>query len=37
MTDYSYHDDHSFADYIYLAEIDENSEVVVSEALKVTH
>lgn len=37
MTDYSYHEDHSFADYIYLAEIVEGGEVVVSEALKVTH
>jgi len=37
MTDYTYHDDHSFADYIYLAEIVEGGTVVISEALKVTH
>ena len=37
MTDYTYHDDHSFADYIYLAEIVEDGTVKISEALKVTH
>lgn len=37
MTDYTYHDDHSFADYIYLAEIVADGSVQISEALKVTH
>ena len=37
MTDYSWHDDHSFADTIYLASFDENGKTVVSDELEDVH
>ncbi len=37
MTSYSYHEDHSYADYIYLAVVQEDGTIEVSDAVEVTH
>ena len=37
MTSYSYHEDHSYAGYIYLAVVQEDGTIEVSDAVEVTH
>lgn len=37
MTDYTYHEDHSFADSIYLAKFASNGSIVISKAVSVVH